>query len=156
MFDGPVRSFFIDVSFVTSCTLARTREAPRAVTSNPLHHIAAREGVKNRHHRELSSALERECIPVVFDTLGRPGSAVLAFVNMLLTNAVDAPTLPVGSVHLLRRFIAARLAIAVQRAVFNAAFRTFVPSTNDNDFIATLPELVASFAGGDSVGVGVL
>lgn len=144
MFEGAYSNFFIDVSFVTSCTPARVASVPLALPNDPQHFVKQREKLKTTKYRPLAVYLNRPCIPVVFDTLGCAGVAVQQFLKSLSRNLVLARSVPPSRARELTRAFASRLAITAQRAVFQVAYRaSSLPAIDFGSFPACVPVLPA-------------
>ena len=151
MFDGATDSFFIDVSFITSCTPSRVRDGKHVQRPNNVrHYIAHREDAKLVKYKPLATFLNRPCVPVVFDTLGCPGLAVKQFLEHLRRNLVTTLRLTQSRARALMRAFLPRLVIAAQRAVFQAAFRQCTQFSID---FGTIPACLPALASVPVVGV---
>ena len=66
--DGPFRSIMVDVSFITSCTIARCVAGRRRLAAEPRFYVHERERHKINKYTLLAEAREVPFCPAVFDT----------------------------------------------------------------------------------------
>ena len=73
----------------------------------------------------LAQRFSMPIIPLVFDVLGTPGRSVRSFVDILAQQAVTSAVIDASQSVSFVALSASRIAIAVQRAMFNSTFSVF-------------------------------
>jgi hypothetical protein len=139
----------VDVSFITTCTAARTRAGRQRLANEPTYLICARELEKITKYTGLADARQVPIYPVVFDTLGTPGAHVSAFIGRLVMHAQQSSTSTMSSAQATSYF-SSRLAVLVQCAVCDVAFRSLVAP------LATHLSVVGGEDGDDTLFFGAL
>ena len=107
----------------------------------PAHFLRLRDDEKIAHYVPLATFLHMRLYPLSFDTLGSPGRFCDDFTSLLTSRAVDATIVSPDRAAAFMTSVAARFAIAAQRAVFRLAFAAFAPPA-----LPALPALLASIS----------
>ena len=131
----------VDVTFLTTCSKAKVDNYEATLLKFPAHFLRLRDDEKIAHYARLATFLHMRLYPLSFDTLGSPGRFCDDFTSLLTSRAVDATIVSPDRAAAFMTSVAARIAIAAQRAVFRLAFAAFAAPA-----LPALPALLASIS----------
>lgn len=119
--------YIADVSFLTSCSFGRISGSATssALLKFPSHAIRIVDDEKISKYTALAQRFNKPIIPLVFDMLGTPGRSVRSFVDILAQQAITSAAIDASQTLSFVSLTASRIAISVQRAMFNSAFSVF-------------------------------